>query len=53
MLETLRAYEVPKKFVNAVGHLYRDNEAQVSFPNGNTNFKFLSGALQEIHQHLS
>ena len=47
MLEILKAYGIPETIVSAIGMMYRDTEAQVISPDGETEFfSILAGVLQ-------
>ena len=46
-MEILKAYEIPTKIVDAISILYKDTEAQVITPDGDTEFfEILAGVLQ-------
>ena len=46
-MEILKAYGIPTKIVDAINILYKDTEAQVITPDGDTEFfKILVGVLQ-------
>ena len=47
LIEILKAYEIPTKIVDAISILYKDTEAQVTTPDGDTEFfEILAGVLQ-------
>ena len=46
-MEILKAYGIPTKIVDAISILYKDTEAQVITPDGDTEFfEILAGVLQ-------
>ena len=46
-MEILKTYGIPTKIVDAISILYKDTEAQVTTPDGNTEFfEILAGVLQ-------
>ena len=46
-MEILKAYGIPTKIVDAISILYKDTEAQVITPNGDTEFfEIFAGVLQ-------
>ena len=46
-MEILKAYGIPTKIVNTISILYKDTEAQVITPDGDTEFsEILAGGLQ-------
>ena len=47
LMEILKAYGIPTKIVDAISILYKDTEAQVITPDGDTEFfEILAGVLQ-------
>ena len=47
LIEMLKAYGIPTKIVDAISKLYKDIEAQVITPDGDTEFfEILAGVLQ-------
>ena len=47
LMEILKAYGIPTKIVDAISILYKDTEAQVTTPDGDTEFfEILAGVLQ-------
>ena len=46
-METLKAYGIPTNIVDAISILYKDTEAKVITPNGDTEFfEIFAGVLQ-------
>ena len=53
-MEILKAYGNPTKIVDAISILYKDTEAQVITPDGDTEFfEILAEFCKETHSHLS
>lgn len=47
LIEILKAYGIPKKIVDAISILYKNTEAQVITPDGDTEFfEIIAGVLQ-------